>query len=434
MILMKTDPADLSPPMREARGRWRDAALLIALLCLAAGPLQARTAPPAPRLERVVILMRHGVRPPTKSAAALAPLADHTWPGDDAWGAAPGELTPHGVAAIRLQAARLRHAYADLGLIPAEGSIASQILIWADSADQRTRETAKALAQGLSPITPLETASRPAGEPDPLFDSLGVAGCALDPDQALAAVKARGPLETAQTVAATARLQAILAPKACAGGAGACLAGLSKLSADERGVKISGPLATAATVSEDLLLEYENGLPMDQVGWGRLAAGDLDGVLAAQARSSDLTRATPYIGVRRGGLLARFILAALTDQPTAPGAPGVRADQRLIILVGHDTNLSNIAGAFGLSWTLPGQPDPTAPGTALAFERWRDPATGQALLRVRVFYQTPDQVRGLEPAASPPVVVSPGSCPVGGTCRLEDVAATMQARLPAQCR
>ena len=42
---------------------------------------------------------------------------------------------------------------------------------------------------------------------------------------------------------------------------------------------------------------------------------------------------------------------------------------RVLIVVGHDTNISNIAGLLGISWLLDGYPpDDTPPGGALVFE------------------------------------------------------------------
>ena len=84
---------------------------LIALL-LGAAPIASA----APRLERVVILIRHGVRPPTKSADQLAKYSDQAWPGDADWGAAPGDLTPHGFIEIQHVGAALRAFYAGQGL------------------------------------------------------------------------------------------------------------------------------------------------------------------------------------------------------------------------------------------------------------------------------------------------------------------------------
>jgi hypothetical protein len=44
----------------------------------------------------------------------------------------------------------------------------------------------------------------------------------------------------------------------------------------------------------------------------------------------------------------------------------------VLIVSGHDTNLSNLSGMLGLSWRLPGyQPNDTLPGGALIFSLWQ---------------------------------------------------------------
>ncbi len=52
-----------------------------------------------------------------------------------------------------------------------------------------------------------------------------------------------------------------------------------------------------------------------------------------------------------------------------PGALGELGD-RAVILVGHDTNLANIAGMLNLNWLIDGRRDDTPPGGALVFELW----------------------------------------------------------------
>ena len=74
-----------------------------------------------------------------------------------------------------------------------------------------------------------------------------------------------------------------------------------------------------------------------------------------------------------------------------------RPFDRLLILVGHDTNLTNISGAMDLSWLIDGRRDDTPPGGALVFELWQDCAASQ--YRVRAFFtaQTVDQMRNTTP-------------------------------------
>src|ERR1700749_3846155 len=57
---------------------------------------------------------------------------------------------------------------------------------------------------------------------------------------------------------------------------------------------------------------------------------------------------------------------AITRKPLT-GALG-RPTDKLLILVGHDTNLANIAGTLNLNWLINGRRDDTPPGGALVFE------------------------------------------------------------------
>jgi len=389
-------------------------------------------------LERVVLVMRHGVRPPTKSAKSMASLSDSAWPDDTAWGAAPGELTPHGGLAIKKLGADLREFYADAGLVATRGSIANQTLIWADGADQRTRATAQLLAQGLAqdPDSPIAIAWSDK-DIDPVFDGLGSGVCQLDPAAAQQAVLAQGAIDTPASLAALAKLQTVLAPQACEHGAGMCLAGASKLSATATDVKISGPLSTGATVAEVLLLEYENALPADQVGWGRVNRADFEQLLFVHEHTSNLTRRTPYIASRRAYPLVQLILNTLLEKNEANKAsstvPAINESQRLIVLTGHDTNLSNLAGVFGLDWHLADQPDVTAPGTTIAFERWRDNKTGQAILRLRLFYQDMDQVRNLSKIPAHQITLHSETCQGAEQCTLSDAVTAATALLPKDC-
>ena len=105
-----------------------------AALGLAAGSVEA-----APlHLVRVVVVTRHGVRPPTQTNADLAKYSDQPWPD---WPVEPGDLTPHGGETVRLMGETVREAYRAQHLLPRTGCAgAGQVTVWADGADQRTRE------------------------------------------------------------------------------------------------------------------------------------------------------------------------------------------------------------------------------------------------------------------------------------------------------
>jgi 4-phytase/acid phosphatase len=221
------------------------ARLVLALAALCA--LMGFTAPAFAevRLERVVLVQRHGVRPPTVSNAELAKYSDRPWP---AWPVGPGELTPHGAKVVALVGKTLRKAYVDAGLLPAHGCAgAGRIAVWADNADERTRHSGQVLAESLAPGCGAKASWSDAKPRDPIFGAPTDKACHADPaDDRDAFAKAAGPdgSVTPEARKAIDRLQLILAPKACDGGAGVCLKsieGPDKIEAGPGGTRFSGP-------------------------------------------------------------------------------------------------------------------------------------------------------------------------------------------------
>jgi 4-phytase/acid phosphatase len=329
----------------------------------------------APVLERVVLLQRHGVRAPTKSPDALAAFAQQPWA---RWPVAPGELTDHGAAALARLGDGLRFHYASLL------DDCGRVFVWADNADQRTRLSGNAMAAALAPGCNI-TAKWAKGDDDDLFHGDRV--CPTDDKAAQDAVAARlpGVISRRQKAydAARRKLVEILGKD------------IGKDNAVRKGGKLEGVLGDASSLTENLYLEYAEG--MDHPGWGRMSRADLIAIMPLHDMASDLGRRTPLLAAHNGTLLAQQIVALMT---ATPGRIAVPDTARVVLLAGHDTNISNIAGMLGVTWTLPGQPDSTAPDTALAFEVWRDKAG--PFVRLRLFYQTLDQLRDLTPLRDPP--------------------------------
>ncbi|HEY4075580.1 MAG TPA: histidine-type phosphatase [Rhizomicrobium sp.] len=394
-------------------------ALFTALLMLEALALPAMA---APVLEKVVILQRHGVRSPTKAPAALAPFAQDAWA---AWPVAPGELTDHGALALSRMGEALRRHYAQ---VLSQGNCA-QLFVWADNADQRTRKSGQVMAQALGCPTAVRWAM---GDNDPLFHGDDI--CPADPKAAQAAVAVRQSdmLAANRTRYDTARstLARILTPGLsqadCENSNDKKCALLSDRNQTKDGGKLSGVLADASTLSENLFLEYAQG--MEKPGWGRMNGADLAAIMPLHDMASDLGRRTPLLAAHNATLLAHQIEALLTDTDFRIAAPH---DARMVLLAGHDTNLSNIAGMLGLTWSLPGEPDTTAPDTALAFERWHEDKRGD-FIRIRLFYQTVDQLRSASRLPTlPHLDLSLADC--GESCALPKVTARLRVAMAQEC-
>ena len=127
------------------------------------------------------------------------------------------------------------------------------------------------------------------------------------------------------------------------------------------------------------------------------------------AAEADLMRRTPYLARARGSNLLARVKSSMEQAVTGTAVPGAlgRPGDAVLVVAGHDTNLSNLSGMLGLTWKLPGYPrDDTPPGGALIFSVWQDQHAGHMTVRVRYVSQTPDQMyRGDHlSVAAPPAI------------------------------
>jgi 4-phytase/acid phosphatase len=409
-------------------------AFAVVLLVLLTAPGAAGAAGGGLVLERVVVVERHGVRSPTRAPDDLARYASQPW---HAWPVAPGILTEHGRRDVALMGAWLRADYASKGLWPASGPPPRDaVYVWADGKDQRTRVSGQALIDGAFPGSGLKDAFGPEGASDAAFDAVSAGECRLDLDLAQKAVvaEAGGDLDDPRPdyKAALGALTAVLKP-----GIPPDPAAHNTVTPGRNGqLRYAGPLADAATSAENVYLEYVQGFPLAEVGWGRASSpAAIAAFMPMHDISFDLTRRTPYLAARYGAVMMRDVLGALEGRAALPGQT---APARMAVFAGHDSNLANMAGILGGRWTLPGQPDDTAPDTALALEVWRS-KSGQRYVRLAVIYQTIDQLRdetALD-AAHPPgrlALAVPG-CADGpdDACSLAAFEALVAERLPPDC-
>ena len=399
--------------------------MLLGSLLLAAWPAGGAG---ALELKYVVIVTRHGVRSPTWDNARLDAYSAEPWP---RWDVPPGNLTAHGRTLIELMGRYYREWLAGEHLLRAAGcQDAPRVYIRADK-DQRTLETGRAFAETLAPGCGLTVHSQAEGQTDPLFSGAGTP----DPERMLAAVCERlgkDPLKLAgDHRAALDTLQSILrSPAAEPAATGVAVKGKS--------LELTGPFATGSTFSEDLLLEYINGMEGADLGWGRLTLETLERTLEIHTVYADLMRRTPYLARARGSNLLAHVLHSLEQAATGKQTAGAlgKPGDAVLLLAGHDTNLSNLSGMLDLSWKLAGyQPDDTPPGGALIFWLWRDAGSGRYSVKVRFVAQSLDQMRYVTPLslAAPPEgqdVALPGCAAAG--CPWETARQAMEKAIDVQ--
>lgn len=382
--------------------------VLLTFIALAPAALMLQAQAPAKQNEQlrfVVYLSRHGVRSPTGDPGRYDSYSALPWP---KWEVPPGYLTPHGYQLMKLFGAYDREWLAGKGLFAPSGCAnVGQVAILADS-DQRTRETGQALAEGMFPGCGVEIHALPEGSHDPLFHPIPAGAAQTDPVLETAAIRGRiGGDPNNLTTAYRSQLDALQRVLSDCGHAPAearkPAALLEIPSSLESGsqkhpAELRGPLLTASSLTENLLLEYSDGRSSADVGWGCVDGTMLRSLMQLHSAAEDLKDRTPAVARRGASDLLDHILMAMEQQVTGnpeAGAPGKPGD-RLLILVGHDTNVANVAGLLHLDWILDGRRDDTPPGGALVFELWQDSSTDAWSVRVDYTAQTLEQMRGAQ--------------------------------------
>lgn len=381
------------------------AVVLVATILAAAMPASAEILPTPPgwQIERAVLVNRHGVRSPTVPNEQLDRHSATPWP---SWPVEPGFLSPRGEELMRLMGGYYRVLYGGRGLVqaddcPAAGTVAA----WTDLA-QRTRASGAALLAGMYPRCanlPLRNQAN-FTVPDPLFNPQPTASCPMDLAANRSAIMTRlgGSFASVQRdyAAPLSMMQSVLCPGGATRGAGGGSCGEaattnSIVSGSEDGVRLRGPLGYASTAAENFLMQAAEGMASGQVAWGRLANDSaLRELLTLHQLDQDLTQKTRPIAQQRGSNLLTLIGAILVNGHRFPGHAATGQPVRLGLLVGHESNIHNIASLLDLTWQIPGfLPGEASPGGALAFEQFREPRSEKRYVRIAYYAQTLDEMR-----------------------------------------
>lgn len=365
-------------------------------------------------VERVVVLMRHGVRSPERQPPLPSAVEPQPWP---QWDVPTGWLTPHGAEAIRLLAATDARRFADQGVLPDTNCPALGAVALAADSFQRTIATGDSYLSALAPNCPIVAEHAEQGIPDPLFSAYRNAG--------VTAAAARQAVEDALGPAGIEGLNQqaqpsldivdrILCGTAEEGGTAEPRCGLSRfptaidIATSGRTLpRATGALGYGATAAQIFMLEYADGKPMSEVGWGRATPDDLRTAGMLHAIEFSVVARPRTLAVANAGPIVRRMVGALVGGPP------------LTALVGHDTEIANIGGLLDVHWSIPGfAADDPAPGGAMVFEVLRN--QGGAEL-VRSFYraQTLDQIRTLSAADPTWVTLTPPGCGDRPLCPLD---------------
>lgn len=345
----------------------------LATVALLPGIAQAG-APKPPRIERLVLLMRHGVRAPLNGEIPPATRTGRPWP---RWTGPAEQVTPHGADALRTLARADRRWFAAAGLIPVRDCPDPAALrLWTNSSP-RTIASGEAYAAGFAPGCTLAVGHRPEGENDPIFEPLGAHPTAFDAHRAVDSINRYTGGAEALTRRHAAGLKLLEQVLACPSAPCSPVEPSTvQPSGDGHGIDFKGPIRAASGTAQVLMLQYLEGLPMAQVGWGRATPARLEALGAVHGALFDVFSRPPY--------MAAFQMAPtvnrITMDLTAPAAPKVD------VLIGHDTNVAALAAVLGVPVKAPGfaTNDPS-PGGGIAIALVKAPNGRPA---VRLWYRS----------------------------------------------
>jgi 4-phytase/acid phosphatase len=190
-----------------------------------------------------------------------------------------------------------------------------------------------------------------------------------------------------------------------------------------------GGLTAVAGAIDPFVMEYADGLPASEVGWGQLTAGGIGQTFRLYDLLLDLEFRTPYLAGVQSSNMASHIVRSLVQAATGNAVAGALANPstKIVVLTASNTNITGLAGLFHLDWLLPGyQADVSALGGALVFELRQSQNSGEYIVRASYIAQTMDQLRNrtaltlTAPPAIAPVFI-PGcsvrnrtfDCPLG---------------------
>lgn len=200
--------------------------------------------------------------------------------------------------------------------------------------------------------------------------------------------------------------------------------------------ELRGPLNTASSLTENLLLEYTQGMSAANVGWGCVDGREVRSLIDLHTAATDFTLRTPANARFQASNLVQQILFSLKQamlNREIPGAIG-RPTDRVLFLIGHDTNLTSIGGLLNLDWIADGRRNDTPPGGTLVFELWKNQTSGRYSVRTYFTVQTLEQMRSSSeltlrnPPQSVPVFL-PGCSRSDLSCTWPDFERTVNAAI-----
>ncbi|MBO7709704.1 MAG: hypothetical protein J6S83_04495 [Lachnospiraceae bacterium] len=358
-------------------------------------------------LQQVVILSRHNIRSPLSGKGSLiSEITPHEW---FAWTSNPGELSLRGAMLETTMGQYFRLWLEDEGLFPENYIPRDGAVRFYANALQRTQATAHYFSTGLLPVAvvPVEC-HREYGEPDEVFLPLirfMNDDYELDVREEIAE-RGGGENLSGYREALDGAMKLLMdvtdmndSEAYTEGTYGDFLEDESTLSLTEgEEPKVSGPLKTACSIADALVLQYYEEPDDLKAAFGHeLTTEEWETIGSVLGTYGEILFTSPMLAVNLAHPMLKEIYAELNAQ-----------GREFSFLCGHDSTIASVLAALGVeAYTLPGAIESKTPiGAKLVFERWVN-EDGKSFFKINLVYQSVDQLRSIQPLSLevPPMVV-----------------------------
>ncbi len=393
-------------------------------------------------IQKVFIFMRHSVRSPTKSRAALDRWSNRRWP---SWRAKPGFLSQNGVFLASMMGRGISTYYSHYIHSGTLDNKHFRLKVFADNME-RTIATGAGVVEGFRPIQHVAVGHILHGK-DPLFHAVKMNACTVN--KSITAKHYQQSISHAlrnnyKYVIYMHEMKNILCPDLNKNVHAVCALNSPTRVEIKNHVNVSGALHVANAVGESFLMEYADGKPCSQVGWGKVCSLKvMSHMLYLRNLYAKIAREDYYYARHGATPVMKLIggyLGVTNKYQSSSLIPDSWSRANMLILVGHDVNISEISGMLHLRYQLIGQPDRTPPDMALAFEILQA-ANGQRYIRLRIFYFKLKEMRNavLQKRYYKPVVTAgfvPGchEGPDHDLCTLEQFQQLIRENIVSNCK
>jgi 4-phytase/acid phosphatase len=430
--------------------------LTLTLVCVSFLAAQPAAGQPVDdtQAKQVILFGRHAVRTPVLPNSALNGFSAQPYPvfPDVPPGPPPpiAVITPNGATDETILGSYFHLWLKQEGLLTGNDSADAKFVYFRANDTPLITDTAQAFWTGMLPAAGPPNVNVVSPGSDPLFDPVGAGVALLDYPMAVAAVNGRlgsNPQALATAYAPELALTrsvllgypvnetpAPLAPPNVTDVTD-FTANPITATAGSSSVPVNlGGLEPVIYAIDPFVMEYTDGLPMAEVGWGQLTSGSISQIFRLYDLLLNLEYRTPYLAQVQSSNVAAHIVRSLVQTATGNAMPGALAtpSTKVTVLIASNTNISGLAGLLHLDWLLPSyQPDVSALSGVLMFELRQSQSTGEYIVRTSYVAQTMDQLRNQTPLtldappASAPVFI-PGcsvdnatfDCPLGKFVRV----------------